>query len=153
MLVTEARLAWRTPIGLIYGLGFPVVLFIIFGSIPAFKKPNAALGGLTYLSVYVPILMVFSLAMLAMIGLPSPLAAYREQGVLRRLSTTPARPVWVLAAQLVINLAIAVVALVLLVAIAMAGFGVQAPQQVPGSSFRSSSWRSPFSRSDYGSPR
>jgi ABC-2 type transport system permease protein len=132
MLATEARLALRTPIGVIWGLAFPIVLLIIFSSIPAFKKPNADLGGLTYLSVYVPILMVFSLAMLAMVSLTTPLAAYREQGVLRRLSVTPARPVWVLAAQLLIHLAVAAVALVLLLAIAKIGFALQGPEQIPG---------------------
>jgi ABC-2 type transport system permease protein len=76
--------------------------------------------------------MVFSLAMVSMIGLTTPLAAYREQGVLRRLSTTPARPTLVLAAQSLINLTIAFVALVLIALISGMAFGARAPQKIPG---------------------
>ena len=54
LLATETRLALRTPIGVIYGLAFPLVLFIIFASIPSFRKPNSDLGGLTYLSIMCP---------------------------------------------------------------------------------------------------
>jgi ABC-2 type transport system permease protein len=117
---------------LVYGLGFPILLLVIFANIPAFRKANASLGGLSYLSIYVPVLIAFSLAMLALVCLTTPLAAYREQGVLRRLSTTPAPPSWVLAAQSIVNLAIAGVAFCLIVIIAGAAFGVEAPKQVPG---------------------
>lgn len=97
LVLKEAKLAWRQPIGLIYGLGLPVLLLVIFGSIPAFKKLTPALGGLTLLSIYIPILIALTLALLALVGLAAPLAAYREQGVLRRMSTTPVPPSWVLA--------------------------------------------------------
>jgi ABC-2 type transport system permease protein len=132
LVLTEAKLAWRQPVGLIYGLGFPVLLLLIFASIPKFRAPVDTLGGLTYLSVYVPILMAFSMAMLALVGLATVLASYREQGVLRRLSTTPLPPSWVLAAQMVIDLAITVAAMLLIVVIAVTAYGVAPPQQVPG---------------------
>ena len=132
LLLAETKLAWRTPIGLIYGLGFPVLLLVIFGSIPAFRKPIATLGGLTLLSVYIPVLVAFILAMLALVCLATPLANYREQGVLRRLSTTPAPPSWVLAAQLVINFAIALTGIFLVVTLGVVAFGLHGPKQVPG---------------------
>jgi ABC-2 type transport system permease protein len=98
----------------------------------AFRKPVPTLGGLNYLSIDVPILIAFVLASLALIGMTTPLATYREQGVLRRLSTTPLPPAWVLAAQLVINLVIAAAALVLIVTVGVAAFGVHMPKQAPG---------------------
>jgi ABC-2 type transport system permease protein len=93
----EVRLAWRQPTSLIGGLALPAALLIIFSFIPTFRQPQASLGGFSPLDLYVPILIGFSLAMLALFGLPIPLVTYRELGVLRRLSTTPVPPSWLLA--------------------------------------------------------
>ncbi len=99
IVLNEARLAWRRPVGLIAGIGIPVVLLVIFGELPSFQQPASTLGGLTAFDVYVPVLAVFTIAMLGLLGLPIPLASYRELGVMRRLSTTPVAPSWLLAAQ------------------------------------------------------
>lgn len=131
LLLTEAKLTWRTPVGPILGLGLPVLLVVIFANIPAFTKANPDLGGLTVLSLYAPILSAFALAYLGLVGLSMPLATYREQGVLRRMSTTPAPPSWVLGAQLLVNLAVATVAF-LVINVGMMAFGVEAPREVAG---------------------
>src|SRR5260370_15781905 len=59
-------------------------------------------------------------------------ASSREQGSRGRLSIAPVPPPWVLAAQLVLNLCFAAMELVLLLAVAMAGFGVAAPKSPGG---------------------
>jgi ABC-2 type transport system permease protein len=110
IVLNEARLTLRQPQGLIGGLALPIVLLFVFNAITPFKKPAADLGGLTAFGIYVPILIAFSLAMLALFNLPVPLASYRELGILRRLSTTPVPPSWLLAAQGVINVAVAAAA-------------------------------------------
>ena len=92
IVLNEIRLTYRRPIGLIGGVAIPLLLLVIFGSLPAFKQAPAAFGGLTVFDAYVPILAAFGLAMLGMLGLPLPLVSYRELGVLRRLSTTPVPP-------------------------------------------------------------
>lgn len=132
LVLTEAKLAWRTPIGLVVGIGLPVILLIIFASIPSFRRPQTELEGLTLLNIYVPILIIFAIAILALTVLSAALAGYREQGVLRRLSTTPAPRSWVLGAQFIVTAAIGIVALLLMVLIAVGGFGVHGPKQVPG---------------------
>ena len=91
IILNEARLTWRRPIGLIGGIGIPVVLLVFFGNLPSFQEHVASFGGLTPFDAYVPILAVFAVAMLAVLGLPIPLTTYRELGVLRRLSTTAAQ--------------------------------------------------------------
>jgi ABC-2 type transport system permease protein len=128
----ESRLAWRQPIGLLFGLMLPVILLGIFGSIPSFRQPHANLGGISVLDAYVPVFIVFVLFAMAMFSLPTPLATYREQGILRRLSTTPVPPPWVLGAQLVISAGITVAALVILMVLATAGFGVKTPHSPGG---------------------
>ena len=132
IVLNEARLSWRRPVGLIGGIGLPVLLLVIFGELPSFHRHTATLSGLTAFDVYVPILVVFSLAMLALLALPIPLASYRELGVLRRLSTTPVPPSWVLAAQGVIQLCVAVIGLVVIFAAGITAFGAPAPKSAGG---------------------
>ena len=71
---------------------------------------------------------MITVATLGIQTLPIRLATYREKGVLRRLSTTPAHPLRLLVAQFVVYAATAVVALGLLVVVANVGFGVPWPQ-------------------------
>ena len=129
---TEFQLFLRERIGPIWGIGFPLVLLIILGSIPSFTRPRASLGGLTELDLYVPILIAFVIAMLALNALPPVLAGYREKGILRRLRTTPVGPARVLAAQLVIDVAVVVVTMVSILAVARIGYGVALPRQLGG---------------------
>jgi ABC-2 type transport system permease protein len=128
----EARLTWRMPVGLIGGIGIPMVLLIIFGEIPALHVSSPDFGGLTAFDVYVPILAVFGVALIALWGLPGPLVSYREQGILRRLSTTPVPPSWLLAAQVVVQLCIALTAFLLVIVVSMTAFGAPVPKNPGG---------------------
>jgi ABC-2 type transport system permease protein len=132
LMQSETKMAWRVPIGLILGVAAPVFVLVIFGTIPGLNRPEGKLGGLTYFGVYFPILIAFSVAILALISLPTHLASYREQGILRRLSTTPVPPTWMLAAQVIINLALAVVALGIIAVAGTVGYGLGAPGQPAG---------------------
>ena len=131
IVLNEARLAWRLPAGLIFGVAVPLLLLIIFGEIPGMHQPQASLGGLTLFPVYVPILISMAIAILALISLPAALVSYRDQGILRRLSTTPVPPSWLLAAQLVINFCIAMTSLLIVIVVGVAAFGLAAPRN-PG---------------------
>lgn len=98
---TELTLFLRERAGVIWGIGLPLILLIIFGNNPGFRKPvSRAVPGVSILDSYVPVLLAFVLAMIALNVLPPVLAGYREKGVLRRLSATPVGAVRVLAAQL-----------------------------------------------------
>jgi len=103
LVLNEFRLAWRQPLGLIFGLGLPVLLLVIFGSLPKFHEHLKTLGGLTAFDVHIPGSRRASHRWARVWSLPGPLATYREQGILRRLSTTPVPPAWVLVAQLLVN--------------------------------------------------
>src|SRR5215471_21637536 len=105
LTITELRLALREPMAVFWTIAFPLVLLVIFGLIPAFKTTHAGYQGLSVLEVYVPILILLMLGLSSFYMMPTTLATYRQQGILRRLRTTPAGPARVLAAQLLITLA------------------------------------------------
>ena len=132
IVLNETRLAWRRPIGWIAGLALPILLLVLFGELPAFKQTLPNLGGDTIFDAYVPVLIVFGLAMLALLGLPIPLVSYRELGVLRRLSTTPVPRSWLLAAQGAVQLGTAVIMSVAIIVISITAFGVPAPKSPGG---------------------
>jgi ABC-2 type transport system permease protein len=132
IVLNEARLTWRRPAGLIAGVALPVILLVIFGRIGKFQQHSASLGGYTAFALYVPILVVFAVAMLALLGLPIPLASYRELGLLRRLSTTPVPRSWLLIAEGLVQLGVAVTATAIMITVAMAAFGAPAPKSPAG---------------------
>jgi len=128
----EARLARRQPFPIIGSIALPVVLMIIFGVIPSNQQTISALGGLTLFETYLPIIMALGLTMLTLLGLPGPLVSYREIGVLRRLSTTPVPPSWLLAAQVVVQLGAALAGLLIVNVMSVTAFGAAVPKSVTG---------------------
>jgi ABC-2 type transport system permease protein len=132
LTATEARLFLREPAAWFFTVIFPTLLLVILGSIPGFRKPSAQLGGLSTIASYAPILVVFTLTMLAMNGVAPVLTGYRERGVLRRMSASPV-PAWMLLGALtVLYLAVAAVSLTLVVVIGRLAFGVVLPKQPLG---------------------
>ncbi len=132
LLTAEAKYQWRVPWGLAFGIGIPTGMVLMFGLIPAANTPDKSMGGLTVFSAYFPALLTFAISFLAFINLPTHLADYRQQGILRRLGTTPVPPAWMLAAQVAINLALAVAALVIVVVAGTVGLGLGVPREPGG---------------------
>jgi ABC-2 type transport system permease protein len=127
----EARLFLRERAGLIWGLAFPPLLLVILGALGG-KKADKDLGGLTLAATYLPIVIAFSVAMLALNAMPPVLGSYRERGVLRRMSTTPVPPSRLLAAQVMINVVVAAITTVLVLIIGRVAFDVGLPRQAGG---------------------
>jgi ABC-2 type transport system permease protein len=128
----ELRLFLREPLVVFFSLLFPTILVVILGSIPDFREPSPDLGGATVISLYVGISLALSLAMLGLQFLPSVLASYREKGILRRVATTPVRPIVLLSAQMATSLLIAVVSGLLVITVGRLAFGVGLPGQAAG---------------------
>ncbi|MFG1736433.1 ABC transporter permease [Micromonospora chalcea] len=131
LTATETRLFFREPMIVFFALGFPPLLLVIFGAIPAFREPDADLGGLRTIDLYVLIIVALGLAMFALNSLCQLLATYREKGVLRRMRTTPVRPEAMLGAQLLMSTALSVVTMLVALAIGRLAFGVRLPRHVP----------------------
>ncbi|MDQ1413260.1 MAG: type transport system permease protein [Acidimicrobiaceae bacterium] len=130
LAVVEAKLLLREPIPLFWGIAFPMLLLGVMGAFSG--GPDPELGGLRLVAVYEPILVAFVTATFALQGLPTVLAGYRERGILRRLDTTPVGVHRVLAAQLTVNLAVAMTATVGIILVGRVAFGVALPGQPAG---------------------
>lgn len=131
LLKMEERRALRAPVGLLLGVLVPVILLVIFSAIRGLKQPAPG-STLTMFAQYIPVLIGMSVCLVALVSLPIPVVSDRQAGVLRRFATTPAPPSWVLAAQVIVNFALALIAIVILVAGGALFFGVRMPSQLGG---------------------
>jgi ABC-2 type transport system permease protein len=128
----EAKILFlRDPVALLVALAVPIGILLVFG-LPGFARdPAPELGGQRPIDTVLPsIALAISVGVLAITVLPGYLAIYREKGILRRLSTTPASPAMLLTAQVAVNLAMAVAALVLVLAIGAVWLGMAMPASV-----------------------
>jgi ABC-2 type transport system permease protein len=124
---TELRLMLREPVMFFWCIGFPSLVLIVLGAIRSDRRPSSHYGGASLVSVYVPILVSFAIAMVALNALPPQLSGYRERGVLRRLRTTPVGALRLVVAQLAVHLLIALCSTLLLLGIGRVAFGVGLP--------------------------
>ncbi|GAA3195127.1 MULTISPECIES: ABC transporter permease [Streptomyces] len=132
VLKTEARLFRREPGALFWLVVFPSALLTILGLIPSFREPGAAPGGLRVIDLYVPVAVLLALSVAGVQTMPVQLTGYRERGILRRLSTTPARPASLLLASLVLHAGAVLVSVLLALAVGRLAFGVALPAQPAG---------------------
>jgi ABC-2 type transport system permease protein len=131
LLITEWALLRREPMILFWALIFPVGLLVVLGSSTS-SKPQHAFGGLRFIVVYTPVLMTFTLTLLALSAMPSTLASYRDKGYLKRLSTTPVGAPRLLAAQLTLVFGLAGSVVILIMLVSHFAYSVPLPSEVIG---------------------
>ena len=102
LIVAETRLLLREPISWLLPIFLPTAILLVFGVILAPHRPDPLFGGLRFIDVFAPSLVVIAMAILALQIMPVRLTNYRERGILRRFSTTPVHPRRLLIAQLVV---------------------------------------------------
>ncbi len=134
LTVSEGRLYLREPSAVFFGLFFPVVLLLALGLLmPWADEPfgeGPVLSQITAITGYTPIVLALAIGTVAYTTLPPTMGMYREKGVLRRLSTTPLPPSRLLVAQLLVNLAMLVVATTLAVLGGAVVLGVGMPKDL-----------------------
>jgi ABC-2 type transport system permease protein len=129
----ELKLLLREPAALFFTLVLPLGLLLGLGSLPDYQKTIPGLSNQRIIDTQLPAMMiVLAVVTTAFTLLPAALVGYRETGVLRRMSTTPVRPGKLLTAQLVINVAVAVVATALMVVLGNVVHGIALPRQMAG---------------------
>lgn len=103
LIRTEFKLFVREPGALFWILVFPSLLIVLLGLIPAMQQPVEELDGVRVIALYVPICILLAMLFAGVSTMPVVLATYREQRILRRIATTPARPTALLLAQYAIH--------------------------------------------------
>ncbi|MFC9559043.1 ABC transporter permease [Agromyces sp. NPDC056965] len=130
LTASEARLFSREPMEWGFAIVLPPLLFVALGVIPAFRVHEEGLGGLRVIDLYSPIIVAVAITVLALLTLPQRFAAYRDKKVLRRMRITPARPMLLLSAQLMLCLLVSFVTMVAILAIGRLAFAVSLPHNL-----------------------
>ena len=110
----EAKLFLREPVSAFFTLIFPLMMLFIFGSIygntpPPGSSSQGAIG------VLIPAFTAMIIGMIGLMPVTITMATYRENGILRRLRTTPVSPLVVMAAQVVVVFIMTCLGMLLLV--------------------------------------
>ena len=135
LLRSETTLFLRDPGNLFFALVFPTVVLIGVGfAIPGMLDPIEDAGptqGMLAIVVMVPPVLATAMATPALTTLPVIFATYREQGILKRLSTTPMRPQAMLVTHVIIGVVSFLVATAIAVIAAALAFDVMMPENLP----------------------
>lgn len=132
VLKTEIRLFRREPGGIFWIMLFPTLLLAVLGSIPSFRESDPNLGGLRPVDAYVPVAVLLGLIVGGLQGMPPTIAGYRENGILRRMSTTPVRPSALLTAQMLVVGGAGLLSALVTLAVGRLAFDVTLPGQPLG---------------------
>ncbi len=128
MTVSEWRLLLREPSAFFFTLVFPILLLLVFGGIFG-NDPADGFDGVGPMDRSVPAYCVLIIGTLAIFNIPIQLAAYRENGVLRRLQATPIRAWMIFGAQLAVGFAVTALGTLLMLLIGVLVFDLNLPER------------------------
>ncbi|MGK3203256.1 ABC transporter permease [Amycolatopsis sp. MEPSY49] len=133
LTAAEAKVFLRDPGAPAIVVGIPLALLLVFGLLPGANEPDPKYGGHSALAtVIAPMAVTILLAMLALTHFPNVMGTYREKGLLKRLSASPVSPSRLLTAQLLVNLAAAVVVVLLIAGVGGLVLGIPLPANPAG---------------------
>lgn len=114
MIWMEAKLFLREPVGAFFTLVFPLMMLFLFGSIYG-NEPTPLFGGQGTIDISIPTYTAMIIGTTGLMSTTITMATYRENGILRRLRTTPVSPLAVLGAQVVVVFAMTALGMLLLI--------------------------------------
>lgn len=100
----ETKIFVREPLGVIGTVGFPVLIFVVFGRLLGSQVRRPSPGVPRVISVDLPILTSLLIVTSTVLSLVAIISIYREGGILRRLRATPVRPYTILTAHVLVKL-------------------------------------------------
>jgi ABC-2 type transport system permease protein len=101
-------------VGAFFTLVFPLMMLFLFGSIYG-NEPTPMFGGHGTIDISIPAYTAMIIATTGLMAITITMATYRENGILRRLRTTPVSPLVVLAAQVIVVFAMTTLGMLLLI--------------------------------------
>ena len=110
----ETKLFLREPIGAFFTLAFPLIMLFLFGSIYG-NEPTPLFGGHGTMDISIPSYTAMIIATTGLMAITITMATYRENGILRRLRTTPVSPLIVMASQVIVVFAMTALGMLLLI--------------------------------------
>lgn len=135
LTLTEGKIVARDTAGMVIPIVMPLLIMVMAGL--GVTEEDRALtasqyNGMSVLEGYVvPMTLAMVVALVGVVNMPSFLATYRRYGILRRLSATPAHPMMVLVAQVLVSVAQTIVGVGLAVGVAVLAFDLELPGDVP----------------------
>ncbi len=98
----EAKLFLREPAAAFFTLAFPLVMLLIFATIYGNTPPPGSTGSQGAIDALIPAFTAMVIGITGLMAVTMTMATYRENGILRRLRTTPVKPLVVMAAQVAV---------------------------------------------------
>jgi ABC-2 type transport system permease protein len=110
----ESKLFLREPVGAFFTLVFPLMMLFLFGTIYGNTPPPGS-SGQGAIDSLIPAFTAMVIGMTGLMSVTLTMATYRENGILRRLRTTPVSPLVVMAAQVFVVFTMTCLGMLLLV--------------------------------------
>jgi ABC-2 type transport system permease protein len=121
----EGKLFMREPVGAFFTLVFPLIMLFIFGTIYSNIPTGPGSGGPEAIGGLIPAFIAMVIGITGLMAVTITMATYRENGILRRLRTTPVSPLVVMAAQVAVVFAMTALGTLLLIAAGMLVYHVR----------------------------
>jgi len=125
MTWVEAKLFLREPASAFFTLIFPLLMLFIFGSIYGNTPPPGSSNSQGAIGSLIPAFSAMVIGMVGLMPITITLATYRENGILRRLGTTPVSPLVIMSAQVIVVFIMTVLGVILLVLAGVLVYHVQ----------------------------
>lgn len=122
----ELKLQLREPMALFFTLAFPVMVMVLFGFIFG-NEAEELLGGYGQVDLSVPGYIGMIVGTIGLLSIPTTLANYRDQGILRRLRATPLGSSPVLWSQVAAQVVMTAAGIILLFIAGLAIFNLRIP--------------------------
>ena len=130
LMLVQAKLYLREPVGAFFTLLFPPLGLILFGFIYG-NDPVPLFGGRGSMDVSVPAYVGMIVGTVGLMGVPISTAAAREKGVLRRFRASPLRPLTYLGADVLVYLAMTILGVLLLFLVGRIAYDVRLEGSLP----------------------